>query len=196
LERLKKKWNAAIYAFFKPTPTIEYKGKDRIHAFECIAKSCRGKGKNQRLVRRNLGTADATSTGNLRKHAIVCWGKDVVDAVGQAKSVQDARTVLKEKQGNLRDGSLVLEFERMGKGKERYSLRPPTKIESRAAHVRWMVESKRPFNLVGDAGYQHNMKTGRPEHYVPSGWTVSHDIRTVFASCRRQLAHMLQVGTG
>ncbi|KIL55995.1 hypothetical protein M378DRAFT_89995, partial [Amanita muscaria Koide BX008] len=152
-DRLSKKWNTSIYAFFKRRPTIEYKGKDRIHAFECIATSCKGKGKNQRFVRRNLGTRNSTSTSNLRKHAILCWGKEVVEATSQAKSVDDARTVLKGKQSNLRDGTIVLEFEHMGHGKEKYSHRPPLKIETRAHHVLWMAESKRPFNLVVDSGY-------------------------------------------
>ncbi|KAM6494748.1 hypothetical protein JOM56_009377, partial [Amanita muscaria] len=193
-ERLKSKWNASVYAFFKITPTIEYdKNGSPVHVFECTAKHCKGKGKNQRSVRRSLGTKDSTSTGNLRKHAVICWGQETVDAASKAKSAHDVRAALKEKtDSNLRDGSLIYDFERMGKGKESYSHRPPTKLESCAHHVRWMAESKRAFNLVSDAGYQRVMKIGRPEHYVPSGWTVSRDIRTVFVQCRQQIANLLQ----
>ncbi|KIL61836.1 hypothetical protein M378DRAFT_82091, partial [Amanita muscaria Koide BX008] len=191
-ERLKKKWTSPIYAFFKATPTIEYSGKSRIHVFECIASHCKSNGKNQRFVRRNLTKGDATSTSNLCKHAIRCWGEEVVKAASQAKSVKDARAVLKEKTGNLQDGSLIFEFQRIGKGKETYSIRPPTKLESHAGHVRWMAESKQVFNMVGDPGYQRLMKNGRPEHYVPSGWTLSHNVRTVFTQCQQMIADLLQ----
>ena len=97
-------------------------------------------------------TSDVTSTSNLRKHAIQCWGKDIVDAAKAAGSAEGARGILKKKE-NLRDGSIAIAFERVGKGKPTYSIRPPTNDEIRADHVSWMSESRHPFNLVGDAGY-------------------------------------------
>jgi hypothetical protein len=72
-----KDWNSPIYVFFKPTPMIEYIKDRRVHVFECNAKSCKGKG-NGRMVRRYLDTSDAKSTSNLRKHAKICWGEEVV----------------------------------------------------------------------------------------------------------------------
>ena len=60
--------------FFKPTPSIEYIKERCVHVFECCAKHCKGK-VNGRMVRRYLDTSDAKSTGNLRKHARVCWGQ-------------------------------------------------------------------------------------------------------------------------
>lgn len=169
----------------------------RIHAFECNAGHCRGKGKNEHFVRRNLHTADATSTSNLRKHAILCWGKDVVDAAKATGSAEEARAVLKKK-GGLRDGSITAEFARVasqGKVKLSFSTCPPTKMESRGDHVRWMAESKRPFNLVNDLGYHRVMKKGRPAHYIPADRTISRDLRIVFLKTRELIAKKLQVTT-
>ena len=36
------------------------------------------------------------------------------------------------------------------------------------------------------------MKTGRPEHYIPSPSTVSRDVKTVFTSTRKRIAKMLR----
>jgi hypothetical protein len=51
----------------------------------------------------------------------------------------------------------------------------------------------RPFKIVKDRGFQCLMKTGRPNYYIPSMQTVSRDVRTVFVSCRRRIAKILQV---
>ena len=171
---------------------IELVNGQHIHVFECNAGHCRGKGKNARFVRRNLSTADATSTSNLRKHATLCWGKEVVDAAKAAGSALEAREVLKKKDG-LRDGSIAVEFARVGQGKPTFSTHPPTKLESRADHVRWMAESKRPFNLVKDYGYHRVMKNGRPAHYIPSDKSIARDLREVFVKTREQIAKKLQV---
>ncbi|KAF8326140.1 hypothetical protein F5887DRAFT_866480, partial [Amanita rubescens] len=170
--RLKKKWTAPVYAFFKPTPMIEDVNDRRTHIFECNAGHCLGKGANGRFVRRNLTTTDATSTSNLRKHAVSCWGLETVEAAKQAGTAQLTREVI-EKKGNLRDGSITAEFARVGKGAITFSTRQPSKHESRADHARWMAESKRPFNLVKDGGYHRVMKNGRPAHYIPSDRTIA-----------------------
>ena len=36
------------------------------------------------------------------------------------------------------------------------------------------------------------MKTGRPDHYIPSPSTVSRDVKTVFARTRKRIAKTLQ----
>jgi hypothetical protein len=58
--------------------------------------------------------------------------------------------------------------------------------------VRWVSESKRPFNIVNDRGFQSLMKTGRPGYYIPSPKTVSRDVKKVFANVRNRLAKMLR----
>lgn len=61
--------------------------------------------------------------------------------------------------------------------------------------VRWVAESKRPFQIVNDRGFRSLMKTGRPECYIPSAETVSRDVKDVFVRVRECIAKMLQVST-
>lgn len=63
----------------------------------------------------------------------------------------------------------------------------------RAEIVRWVSESLRPFEVVKDRGFQSLMKTGRPEYYLPSPTTISHDVRLMFARTQKRIAKMLQV---
>ena len=63
----------------------------------------------------------------------------------------------------------------------------------RAEIVRWVSESKRPFSIVEDRGFQALMKTGRPGYYIPSATTVSRDVKKVFVNVRKRMAKMLQV---
>ena len=37
------------------------------------------------------------------------------------------------------------------------------------------------------------MKTGRPDYYIPSRYTVARDVKHVFINTRKQIAKMLQV---
>jgi hypothetical protein len=46
--------------------------------------------------------------------------------------------------------------------------------------VRWIAESKQPFQIVNDRGFQSLMKTGRPGYRIPSAETISRDVKTVF----------------
>jgi hypothetical protein len=128
LERLSKDWNSPIYVFFKPMPSIEYIKERRVHVFECDAKHCKGKG-NGRMVRRYLDTTDAKSTGNLRKHAKICWGDDVVTAADATRDVLAAREALGKMK--LKDGSILEAFQRVAKSKVTYSHRQHTTTESR-----------------------------------------------------------------
>ena len=61
--------------------------------------------------------------------------------------------------------------------------------------VRWVAESLRPFSIVEDRGFQSLMKTSRPAYYIPSRWTVSRDVRLVFARTQSHIAKMLQVSS-
>ena len=125
-ERLSNDWTSPVYAFFKPTPSIEYIKDQRVHVFECSAKHCKGKG-NGHFVCRYLDTSDAKSTGNLRKHAKICWGVETVAAADETRNVNDAREALKK----VKDGSITEAFERVGKGKVTYSHRQHTTTQAR-----------------------------------------------------------------
>ena len=59
--------------------------------------------------------------------------------------------------------------------------------------VRWVTENNRPFQIVNDRGFQSLMKTGRPECYIPSLETISHDVKSVFIRVRACIAKGLQV---
>ena len=58
--------------------------------------------------------------------------------------------------------------------------------------MRWVAESKRPFKIVEDRGFQSLMKTGRPDYHIPSEQTVSRDVKHVFVQARKRVANMLQ----
>ena len=205
LERISKDWSSPVYVFFKPMPSIEYVNERRVHVFECAATHCKGKG-NGRMVRRYLDTTDCKSTGNLRKHARVCWGLEAVASADETRNIDAAREALK----TLKNGSITEAFQRVAKGKITYSHRQHTTTQSRcvlfhstpdpvlirnnsAEIVRWVAESKRPFQIVNDRGFQSLMKTGRPEYHIPSVQTVSRDVRRVFIHARKRIATMLQV---
>lgn len=123
-------WNAPIYAFFEPVPTITYVDGRRVHVFKCISKSCMGKGRNPRLVNRYLDTGDRKSTGNLRKHAKLCFGDDAIRDADAIKDVQAMRNILAKNPDQLRDGSISAVLERAAKNKKvTYSHRQHTKTE-------------------------------------------------------------------
>jgi hypothetical protein len=92
LERLSVEWTSPIYAFFQATPSNVIVDGRRVHEFRCAATNCKGRGKNPRTVRRYLDTTDRNSTGNLRKHARLCWGDEILrgaDASGDLNSSQE-----------------------------------------------------------------------------------------------------------
>jgi hypothetical protein len=122
LERLSKKWTSPIYAFFNPTPDIEYVNGRRCHVFTCAAKSCKQR------VRRFLDKGDAGSTSNLRKHAVSCWGEASVKSITELSNIKDARESVKSIKET---GSITASFERKGKGKVTYSHRQHMKTETK-----------------------------------------------------------------
>ncbi len=59
--------------------------------------------------------------------------------------------------------------------------------------VRWVAESKRPFQIVNDQGFRSLMKTGRPGYHLPSAETVFRDVKKVFTNVRKHVTRILQV---
>jgi len=49
------------------------------------------------------------------------------------------------------------------------------------------------FSIVEDPGFKSLMKTGHPDHYLPSRFTVARDVEHVFKKTRKYIATMLQV---
>jgi len=97
------------------------------HIFECAAGRCRGK--NGRVVCRYLDKGDVKSTSGLRRHAIKCWGAETVKSADGTKDLEAARTILLK--SKLRDGTIMAEFERIGKGKITYSHHQHTSNDAR-----------------------------------------------------------------
>jgi hypothetical protein len=116
-----------VYVFFKKTPQIEYKDGRRCHIFECAAGRCRGQ--NSRYVCRFLDKGDSNSNGNLLWHARICWGTEAVEAATATQDLDAARDVLAKTK--LRDGSILTEFQRIGKGKVTYRHTQHTTSEAR-----------------------------------------------------------------
>ena len=166
LARLRKEWRSLIYAFFCPEVTINHVEGRRTHDFTCAATNCKGRGKDPQLVRRYLDMKDKASTGSLRAHATKCWGKEIVQSASAAKDIPSAWQALGK--AVMRDGSLSAIFERTGKGKLMYSHVLHTREETRAEIVKWVLESMRPLSIVEDNRFRMLMKTGQPEHYIPS----------------------------
>ena len=124
---MSKKWTSPVYVFFKKTPQIKYKDDRRSHVFECAAGRC--KGRNGRYVSRFLDKGDANSTSNLLRHAKICWGAEAVAAATATRDLDAARDVLAKTK--LRDGSILTEFQRIGKGKVTYRHTQHTTTEAR-----------------------------------------------------------------
>lgn len=118
-----------------------------------------------RGVRRFLDTGDAKSTSNMQKHAKKCWSNEVVASADKAGNVNEVRNAMLK--GTVDLGLITAAFERKGKGKVTFSHRQHTKSEALVEIVWWVAESKRPFNIVSDRGFQSLMKTGRPEYHIP-----------------------------
>ena len=76
-----------------------------------------------------MDTKDVHSTGNMQKHAKLCWGAEALDAADNAKDASEVRTKIIG--SILRTGSIATTFEHKGKGKIMYSHRQYTRAETR-----------------------------------------------------------------
>ena len=92
-----------MYAFYEPTPEIEYDGTCCSHVFKCMNRSC------SVMVQRFLDTKDHSSTSNLRAHAKACWGPEAVAAAAEASLVQVTRDEIVA--SILKTGMIMAHFE-------------------------------------------------------------------------------------
>ena len=126
-----KRLAITVYAFYHPEVTISYTNGRHAHDFICAAKSCKGKGRNARMVWRYLNTKDNKSTSSLNRHAKMCWGEEIVEQAAKAQNTELAWEALRNMK--LKNRSITAIFERTGKGKITYSHRQHTKTETRLA---------------------------------------------------------------
>ncbi|PIL30443.1 hypothetical protein GSI_07142 [Ganoderma sinense ZZ0214-1] len=187
LKAMQQRWPSTIYAFYKPTPKIQYEGSRCAHIFKCANRGC------DVTVRHFLDKKDHSSTSNLRAHAVKCWGPETVTAAAEVASVQVVR---KEIVGSiLKTGSITAHFEYKA-SQITYSTRQHSRTEMCVEIVKWVCESLRAFRIVEDPGFKVLMKTGRPGYYLPSTSTVARDVADVFQQSRSQIAKMLQEHEG
>ncbi|KAI0776428.1 hypothetical protein BC629DRAFT_1290519, partial [Irpex lacteus] len=169
-ERLQNKWTATVYGFFDPDVTLVRNGKRYAHEFRCLGYGCSKK------ILRYLDTKDSTSTNNLRSHVKVChgWGENILkeaDLAGLSAKETRARV-----QSIPREGSITAAFARKdGKKPVTFSTRQLTRSETRF-----------------DRGFVRLMKTGRPQHWLPSPSTISRDTKRVFIRVRQRISNMLR----
>ncbi|KAF9221349.1 hypothetical protein BS17DRAFT_844603, partial [Gyrodon lividus] len=187
-EKMMKDWNSPVYAFFQPIPAIEEADGWHLHVFKCCARGCKV------TICRYLDMTDARLTGNMWKHTRKCWGEDSLKATDAAKNATEVREKIVG--SILCTRSITQAFKMQGKGNVTYSHRQHTCAEIKAEIVKWVCESLRPFAIISDHSFQSLMKTGRPEYYIPSALTISHDVRLVFARTRVRVAKMLKEYNG
>ncbi|KAF7340927.1 Dimer-Tnp-hAT domain-containing protein [Mycena sanguinolenta] len=116
----------------------------------------------------------------MRKHAVQCFGQNVVDAAMNGEGATNP------------DGSIFAAFARAGQRPVNVAYRAHTNPEARANIVQWVTESTRPAHLVNDRGFRTLMTAGRPTLQLPSGRTVSRDIRASFIKCKTTIDNLLQ----
>jgi hypothetical protein len=122
-ERMKKKWRAPIYGFFKPVPEIVYKDDRRCHVFRCLADGCTN------VVRRFVDRDSSTS--NLIKHSKKCFGDNTVKAAMSAKNAMEVRN--KVVGDVMKNGKLTAVFEKKDRQQRHvsYSHRQHSRVETR-----------------------------------------------------------------
>lgn len=122
LARLRKRWGSPIYAFYEQKVAIQtHKGR-RTHVFTCARPSC------AHTVRRYVDKRDR-STGNMRKHALACWGEEAVARAMETADDSEARKVVV--QSLLQTGRISTYFARKKKGAVTYSHMQHTREETR-----------------------------------------------------------------
>ncbi|KAI5991974.1 hypothetical protein EDC04DRAFT_2587236, partial [Pisolithus marmoratus] len=160
--QLMRDWTSPVYAFFNPQPVILEINGRWAHDFKCCACGCKVK------VCQYLDKKDAWSTGNMWKHVKKCWGVKALASADACKDVKEALKVITK--SILQDGSIMSMIKK--EGKLTYSVWPHTCTELR--------------------GFQSLMKTGCLELYIPSHFTVSHNVCLVFACTCNQVAKKLR----
>lgn len=120
--RLRTRWTSPVYAFYDAGVRIEtHKGR-RSHVFSCASPTC------SHTLRRYVDKRDR-STGNMRKHALSCWGEEAVARAMEMADDVEARRVVVE--SLITTGRISTYFGRNKKGNVTYSHMQHTKEETR-----------------------------------------------------------------
>jgi hypothetical protein len=93
-----------------------------------------------RCIKRYLDTGDRKSTGNLRKHAKLCFGEEAVAVADLGNDINTTHATLLKNPDLLRTGLLTALFEQKGKDGVTYSHQQHTKTETK--YVEGGIENK------------------------------------------------------
>ncbi|KAJ7803769.1 hypothetical protein B0H14DRAFT_2384262 [Mycena olivaceomarginata] len=185
-EDLKAGWKSGVYQFFSDNVKEHTNdGGCKYQFFTCaVPNGC--KHKKNGLVRYQTNTdglkaTDRSSTSNLRKHAVKCWGKAVVEV--RLSGTGD---------GHSRDGSIFAVFARAEQHPVQVTDRVHTEPELCAHVARWVAESNRPLNIVADRELKEILCAGRPEVRVPSRRVLGCDLNTAYEQSRGYIEHLLR----
>lgn len=184
--RLRRTWDAPAYAFFNETVRVVESNGRRVHVFECAAGRCK------KRINRYLDTGDHSSTSNLRKHVLTCWGAEALKAADGMATAKAARPCVEKLE---RNGTITAAFSRIAGSAETYSTRPMTKNEANTGHALWMAQSGRPFDIVEDPWYRRLAKTGRPDFPTPSAKTARRNLYNIFEHLVPRVKHLLKVSS-
>ena len=117
----KNERNSPVYAFFENPKLVDQRGRPA-HEFKCHRRGCAA------MVRHYLDTKDVGSTGNLQRHARMCWGTAVVDAADSAANADEVRKAIIP--NILKDGSISMAF-KLKKGTTTYSHHQHTREQTK-----------------------------------------------------------------
>lgn len=118
---------SVVYAFFEEKPGIRMKDGRTGYEFKCGAKICKGR---KRKLTVWQDKRDKGLTGNLCRHADVCFGKACVDNAIANNSLQNVREGLRNAKV-AKDGTVTAFFKQSGKEAVQYSNRSLTDDDSR-----------------------------------------------------------------
>ncbi|KAJ7800236.1 hypothetical protein B0H14DRAFT_2306543, partial [Mycena olivaceomarginata] len=182
---LKAGWTSGVYQFFRDDVKEETDDTGRrFQFFKCAALGgCKHAKKGVVRFQTNAdGTraGDRSSTSNLKKHAIKCWGKDVVN--GRLNNVDPKQ----------RDSNIFAAFSRADQRPKRAAHRVHTEAELRAHLVRWVAESNRPIRIVEDREFREILAAGRPELNIHGRHTLARDLSAAYERCRAHVQSLLE----
>jgi hypothetical protein len=93
-------WRSPVCAFFHAEVSVGHDEGRKYHFFKCASGKCKGKG--QKGVCRYLDSKDRAAMSNLKSHAVMCFGQDLVESA------------FEKPQPRGRDGSIFTVFAHQG----------------------------------------------------------------------------------
>ena len=87
--------------------------------------------------------------------------------------------------------SLLTDFPKFSKPAAKYSQNNSKQRQFRSKLVEWIIDSSRPFDIVGDPKFKEMMNLIDPRLDIPSRYTVARDIHKLFVKKKREVKEEL-----